>query len=133
MNTTALDTVDNATDAEILRYQKAFRETRRVIDECITNLGVLEALETDADRKQQLALNRSKLENERSNLIRANIAFHAHQATMVPPSPAQVAEISDLSAQAVKLTVASATAAATLKLATSALNKFADIQDIAGA
>jgi len=133
VNATSLDTTDDATDAEILRYQKAFRETRRVVDECILNLGVLEELETGAARKQQLALNRTKLENERSDLIRANTAFHAHQSTMVPPSPAQVAEISELAAQAVKLTVESATAAATLKLATSALNKFAAIQDIESA
>ena len=131
MNATAVETAEDASDAEVLRYEKAFRETRRVIDESIRNLAILEEYEENADSKQQLDLQRSTLERDRSNLVRVNIAFHTNQATMAPPSPDLVAAITELSAQAVKLTVDSATAAATLRLATAALNKFAEIQDIA--
>lgn len=130
MNATAMDAAEDASDAEVLRYEKAFRETRRVLDESIRNLAILEEFETDAGRKQQLDLQQSTLEQDRSNLVRANIAFHTNRATMTPPSPDLVAEITALSAQAVKLTVESATAAATLTLATAALNKFAEIQGI---
>jgi hypothetical protein len=61
---------------------------------------------------------------------RANIAFYVGSTTMRPPSPSLVAEIVALSKQAVELTVAKNTAAAILTLATSAMNKFAAIQDI---
>src|SRR5262245_60218664 len=128
-----IDTADEASDSETARYEKAFRETRRVLDESIETLTVLGELEESPDLRDQIALNRMQLETERSNLVRANIAFHAGRTTMVPPSPALVAEIVAISREAVELTVERATAAAVVKLTTSALNKFAEIQDIKAA
>lgn len=126
-----LDLAEDATSSEVARYEKAFRETRRALDESIETLAVLEELETSLDIRDQLASDRLGLETQRSDLVRANIAFHAGRATMRPPSPELVAEIVAISKQAVELTVERATAAAVLKIATSALEKFAEIQDIA--
>ena len=128
--TDEIDTAEDATDSEVARYEKAFRETRRVIDECIRALMIMKRDETDTDRRDQIAAKIFDLETERSDLIDANIAFHTRNATMVPPPAALGAEIVKLSKQAVELTVERATAAAVLKLATSALNKFAEIQKL---
>jgi hypothetical protein len=125
-----VEAADDASDSEVVRYQKAFRETRRVLDEAILELMILEEFEDDSDRRDQLADKRQKLEAQKSDLNRANMAFHTHTATMVPPSASLVAEIMDLSRQAANLTIERASAAASLKLATAALEKFAEIQDI---
>lgn len=130
MNDSAIDNVESATDAEIKRYEKAYRAARTVLDESIEAFLVLEALEDDTPFVQQLRLKRAELETQRSDLQLANIAFYAGNATMRPPSASQVAEIVELSKQAVELTVAKNKAAAFLSLATSALNKFAAIEDI---
>lgn len=122
---------EEATDTETARYEKAYRETRRVLDESIETLAILEELETSTDMKDQIALKRMQLESSRADLARANIAYHAGRATMSPPSAELVAEIAGLSRQAVELTVERATAAAVLRLATKALGKFAQIQNIA--
>jgi hypothetical protein len=128
--TDEIDTAEDATDSEVARYEKAYRETRRVLDESIETLMILKEFETDTDRRDEIAAEELDLKTERSNLVRANIAFHTGKATMVPPPAALVAEIVKLSKQAVELTVERATAAAGLKLATSALNKFAEIQKL---
>lgn len=125
-----IDAVEDASDSEVVRYEKAFLATRRTLDEAIRNLSLLLEFEEDPDRRDQLGEKITELQGERSDLTRANIAFHAHTATMVPPSAQQVAELTALADQATQLTVARATAAASLKLATAALNKFAAIQDI---
>jgi len=133
MNDEVLDDIDiaeEASDTETARYERAFRETRRVLDESIETLAILGELEESLDLRDQLALSRLELEAERSALVRANIAFHAGRATMRPPSPALVAQIVAISKDAVELTVERATAAAVLKLTTSALSKFAEVQDI---
>ena len=125
-----MDPAEEATESEVGRYEKAYRETRRILDESIETLMILEEFESSPDRRDQIALKRLELETSRSNLVRANIAFHASNATMSPPSPALVSEIVKLSKQSVELTVERATAAAVLQLATSALNKFAGIQKL---
>lgn len=125
-----IDSAEEASDSEVIRYEKAYRETRRVIDESIETLMILQEFETDSDRRDQIAAKLFDLKTERTNLVRANIAFHTGKATMTPPSPALVAEIVELSKKAVELTVERATAAAVLKLATSALTKFAEIQKV---
>jgi hypothetical protein len=132
MNTTAaaIDAAEEASNAEVSRYEKAYRETRRTLDESIEALMVLEEFEDDSLRRDQLALKRLELETSRSDLVRANIAFHAGRVTMIPPSPELVSEIVELSKKAVELTVERATAAAVLRLATSALTKFAEIQKL---
>ena len=127
---TEIDTTPDASESEISRYEKAFLATRRVLDEAIRNLAILRALETDPDARDALGEEVADLKGQRNDLARANIAFHAHKATMVPPSPALVSEITALANEATLLTQQKATAAATLKLATKALNKFAEIQDI---
>lgn len=136
MNTELADDINSAevaSDAETARYEKAFRETRRILDEAIETLAIQGELEESLDLRDQLALNRLELETARSDLVRANIAFHAGRATMRPPSPALVAELVAIAKQAVELTVERATAAAVLQLTTSALNKFAEIQNIKAA
>lgn len=124
---------EDASDSEVVRYEKAFRETRRTLDESIETLAILEEFEDSIDMREQIALKRLELETERSDLVRANIAFHVGRATMRPPSPALVAQIVAISKEAVELTVERATAAAVVKLAASALNRFAEIQDIKAA
>lgn len=125
-----LNAAEEASDTETGRYEKAYRETRRVLDESIETLMVLEELESSPELRDQIALKRLELETSRSNMVRANIAFHVGRATMTPPSPALVAEIVKIAKKSVELTVERATAAAVLKLATSALTKFAKIQEI---
>lgn len=125
-----IDSAESASEAELTRYEKAYRETRRTIDESIETLAILEELVDSSVVRDQLVLKREELESQRADLVRANIAFHSGRATMQPPSPALVAEIMALSKKAVELTVQRATAAAVLRLATSVLNKFAEIQDI---
>jgi len=127
------EAAEDASDAEVERYEKAYRETRRVLDESIETLMILKEFEDDPDRRDQIASKQFDLETERSDLVRANIAFHTGNATMLPPSPSLVSEIMALSKEAAALTVERATAAAVLKLATSALNKFAEIQKIGDA
>jgi hypothetical protein len=133
MSDDTLEEIDSAQEAsatETAQYERAFRETRRVLDEAIETLMVLEEFAESLDLRDQIAKERLQLETDRSDLVRANIAFHTSKATMNPPSPALVAEIVAISKQAVELTVDRATAAAVLKLATSALTKFAEIQKI---
>lgn len=125
-----VDGAESASEAEVTRYEKAYRETRRTIDESIESLAILEELEDSSVVRDQLKLKREELESQRADLVRANIAFHSGRATMLPPSPALVAEIVALCKKAVELTAQGATAAAVLRLATRALSKFAEIQDI---
>ena len=125
-----IDSAESASEAELTRYEKAYRETRQTIDESIETLAIMEELEDSSIVRDQLVLKREELESRRADLVRANIAFHSGRATMQPPSSALIAEIMALSKKAVELTVQRATAAAVLRLATSALNKFAEIQDI---
>lgn len=125
-----LDEAEEAAESEVKRYEKAYRETRRVLDESIETLMILEELESSPDRRDQIALKRLELETSRSNLVRANIAFHTNKATMTPPSPTLVSEIVRLSKEAADLTVERATPAAVLRLTTSALDKFAKIQTL---
>lgn len=124
------DTTEDATDTEVVRYEKAYRETRRVLDECIESLMILEALAEDLAERDQIVSDRADLQSSRADLVRANVAFHARQVTMVPPSAGLVAEIVALSKTAVELTVERTTVSAILRLATSALKKFAEIQKI---
>ena len=131
--TTDLDNAEDASDAEEMRYERAYRETRRTLDESIETLAVLEEREANTDQRNELTRQRMQLETKRGDLVRANIAFHTGKAVMVPPSPQLVSEIVALSKQAVELTVERATGRAVLNLTTSALNKFAEIQDIAKA
>jgi hypothetical protein len=129
------DDVQDSPDAsasEESRYDAAFLATRRVLDEAIRNLSILKALETDFDARNELGLELTKLKHKRTRLAAANVAFHAQTATMVPPSAAQVKELSDLADEAVQLTTQRATAAATLKIATKALSRFAEIQKVGG-
>jgi hypothetical protein len=121
---------EEATAPEESRYDKAFRETRRVLDECIEILMVKEKLESKSTRRNQLRQKRRELDGRRANLVRASIAFHAGTATMVPPSAELVAKIADLSREAVELTAERTTASAVLQLATSALKKFSEVQAI---
>jgi hypothetical protein len=132
MGTTAddLEIAEDASDPEVARYEKAFLATRRTLDECIRNLMIKEAIEEDPEVRSELVEKRSDLETQRTNLIRANIAFHAMQATMTPPSVDLVNDLQALATTAVALTTGKATAAAIVRLATSALNDFAQIQNI---
>ncbi|QSI75350.1 hypothetical protein [Niveibacterium microcysteis] len=130
LDTDTIENADEASRAETERYEKAYRETRRVLDESIEALAILEELEVDADMRFQISQKREALETARTDLCSANIAFHTGKATMRPPPPPLVNEIQALSKQAVELTVEKASAEAVLKLATSALNKFAEVQTI---
>lgn len=133
MNTRAdvvLADAEDASDSEVERYERAFRETRRVLDESIKALMILLEFEEDSARRDDIARKLLDLQGSRSDLVAANIAFHTGRATMTPPSRELVAEIVEISKKAVELTVERATAAAAVRLATSALNKFAAIQNI---
>jgi hypothetical protein len=125
-----VNSADDASDAEVNRYEKSYAATRTVLDEAIETLEIQEALEEDSDVRAQISTDRMNLETERDDLVRAHTAFHTSNAVMFPPSAAQVAEIVALAKQASALTAEKATAAAILKLTTSALNKFAEIQKI---
>lgn len=120
----------DASDSEISHYEAAFLATRRVLDETIRHLTILKALATDFDTRNELGLELTTLKRKRTRLAAANVAFHAHTATMVPPSAAQVKELADLADEAVRFTMQRVTAAASLKIATKALTKFAEIQGI---
>jgi hypothetical protein len=130
VNSSGVENAENASDAEIERYEDAFRETRRVLDECIRNLMLMLDLEENSARRNDAARKLEALNGQRSDLVAANIAFHAGRVTMTPPSRALVTEISALSSSAVELISQRKTAAAILQLATNALSKFAAIQDI---
>jgi hypothetical protein len=127
------DATESATETEEGRYEKAYLATRRSIDECIELLMIKEQQAEQAGdlaERDQVVADRTDLESQRAVLVQAHVAFHAGTATMVPPSAALVAEIVAISTKAVELTVERTTASAILRLATSALNKFAKIQDI---
>lgn len=130
-DTATLDEAVEATSREEKRFDTAFRETRRVLDECIETLMVLERREINSTRRNVIRQKRRELDISRANLVREGVAFHAGEATMVPPSAALVAEIAELSRQAVELTAERTTVSAILTLATSALKKFEEIQEIA--
>ena len=121
---------EEATDAEVARYEEAYRETRRALDESIELLALLKTDEKDLDIRSELGERLLELKRERADLVRANLAFHSGRAVMTPPSPQLTQEIIDNTKEVVELTVERATASAVLKLATTALTKFAEIQDI---
>jgi hypothetical protein len=127
-----LDVTELASDSEISRYEKAFRETRRVLDESIETLMILLEFEEASARRDDIAAKLLRLRGKRSDLVNANIAFHTGRAIMTPPSRELVAQIAALSKEAVDLTVERATAAAVVRLSTAALKKFAEIQAIDG-
>lgn len=127
---TDINDAEVASEAEVRRYEHAYRETRRVLDESIETLAIMEELEDDPARRAELRQQRLQVDTKRINLVRANVAFHAGRSVMKPPSSQLVGEILALSKEAVELTVARATASAILKLTTEALAKFAQIQDI---
>ena len=124
----AAEQLEESTSREETRYDKAFRETRRVLDECIRVLMVKERLEGNSTRRMQIRQKRRNLDRQRSALVRANIAFHAGTATMTPPAPELVAEISALSREAAALTAERTTASAALALSAKVLQKFGEIQ-----
>src|SRR5262245_6981058 len=95
-----LNLADDASDLEVARYERAVLATRRVLDEAIRNLSVLVELEQEQNRRKDLEQRIAQLEGERSALVRANVAFHSHTATMVPPSPDQIAEFIELANEA---------------------------------
>src|SRR4051794_23393147 len=119
-----IDAAEDASDSEVVRYEKAFLATRRTLNEAIRELSVLLEFEEDPDRRDQLGEKITELNGDLSDLARANVAFHAHNATMVPPTAQQVAELTALADAATLLTQQRATASAALRIATSALNKF---------
>ncbi len=123
-------TVPSATDSEDEKYGTAYRETRRVLDEAISHLSVLLYFEDDPDERFALTVDRRHLTEKRAKLVRAFVDYKAERAVMRPPRKALVNQIVDLSAKAVKITAADATASAIMEVATSALNKFSEIQTI---
>lgn len=126
-----LDVADDANQTEERRYEKAYRETRRTLDESIEIFMLLKEFELDLDARRNIGEKIVKLKRDRADLIRANLAFHAGRAVMTPPSPELVQEIVDNMKKVVELTIDRATTAAVLKISTTALKKFAEIQDIA--
>src|SRR4051794_33287264 len=96
----SIDDAEDASDNEVTRYEKAFLATRRTLDECIRNLMIQEAQETDPDRQDELAEVRLKAQQRRKALSAANIAFHAGRTTMVPPSRSLVSDLVALSDKA---------------------------------
>ncbi len=125
-----LDSAPDASDSEVTRYEKAFLAARRTLDEAIRNLSILKKLADDPDERESIGNDLADLQLKRNALARANVAFHSHLATMVPPSATLVAELQQIANQATGLTQQKATASASVKLATDALNEFAAIQDI---
>jgi hypothetical protein len=132
MNATAAaaETLEHATAAEEDRFDEAFRATRRVLDECIETLMVMERRATSSTRRNHLRQKRRELDVSRSDLIRESVAFQAGKSTMTPPSAALVARIIGLSNEAVALTAERTTVSAVMALATSALKEFSKIQEI---
>lgn len=126
-----VDAADEANQTEEDRYEKAYRETRRALDESIELLMLLQEQATDLTVQEKIGTRILELEGKRGDLVQANLAFHNGRAVMTPPSPTLVKEILANTQEVVELTVEKATVSAVLKLATSALDKFAEIQDIA--
>lgn len=124
---------DDATTEEEGRYEKAYRETRRALDESIQRLAVARELELDPDVRSDIGETMLELKRDRADLVRANLAFHTGRAVMLPPSTELVNEIVAVAKEVVELTVERATVAAVVRIATKALDKFAEIQDIRGA
>lgn len=125
-----LDNADDANQTEEKRYEKAYRETRRALDESIELLMLLKEFEIDLDARSDIGGKIIKLERQRADLVRANLEFHSGRAVMAPPSPELVNEIVENAKLVVDLTVEKATASAVLRISTKALDKFAEIQDI---
>ena len=121
---------EEATPSEEQRYEEAYRETRRALDEAIQRLAVLKELEMDPDASSDIGAELLELKRDRADLIRANLAFNTGRAVMQPPPEALVNEIIANSKEVVELTVERATVAAVVRIATKALTKFAEIQDI---
>lgn len=126
-----LDAADEANQTEEGRYEKAYRATRRALDESIELLMLLKEFELDLDERRNIGGKIIKLKRDRADLVRANLAFHAGRAVMTPPSPELAHEIVDNMNKVVELTVERATSVAVLKISAMALKKFAEIQDIA--
>lgn len=125
-----INAADEATESEEKRYEKAYRETRRAIDESIELLALLQNFEMDVEKQGAIGERLLKLEGRRMDLMLANLEFHKGNAVMNPPSPELIDEILANTKQVVELTVERATASAVLKIATKALTKFAEIQKI---
>jgi hypothetical protein len=125
-----IDIADDATESEVKSYEMAYRETRLAIDESIELLALLQNFEMDADKQSAIGEKLLKLEGRRKDLLLANLAFHTGNAVMSPPSSGLMDEIVANTKQVVELTVERATASAVLKIATRALTKFAEIQNI---
>ena len=121
---------EEATPIEEQRYEEAYRETRRALDEAIQRLAVLKELEMDPDTSSDIGAELLELKRDRADLVRANLAFNTGRAVMQPPSETLVNEIIANAKEVVELTVERATVAAVVKIATKALTKFAEIQDI---
>ena len=121
---------EDATTTDEKRYDRAYRETRRSLDEAIELLTLLRLREKDADVRSDIGEELLEIKRQRADLVRANISFHSGRATMIPPSPELVSEIVAIAKEVVELTVERATASAVLRLSTKALNKFREIQDI---
>ena len=130
MTDDAILEAEDATPTEEQRYERAYRETRRALDESIQRLAVLRELEMDPDGRSDIGEELLELRRNRADLVRANLAFHTGRAVMQPPSPELVNEIIANSKEVVALTVERATVAAVVKIATKALTEFAEIQDI---
>ncbi|HVO89819.1 MAG TPA: hypothetical protein VMV45_14855 [Casimicrobiaceae bacterium] len=130
MTTDELTQADEADTDEESRYEEAFRATRRALDEAIELLMLLEHREPDPDARSDIGEDLLELERDREDLVRANLAFHSGRAVMVPPSQELLDDILANSKEVVDLTAERATASAVLKLATDALAKFAEIQQI---
>lgn len=130
MSENGIDDADEANQTDEKRYEKAYRETRRALDESIDLLTLLQEFETNLNAQSKIGEKLIKLERQRADLVRANLEFHSGRAVMAPPSPELVNEIVENTKLVVDLTVERATASAVLKISTKALSKFAEIQDI---
>jgi hypothetical protein len=122
------DEFEEPTSAEGKRYERAYRETRRALDEAIDLLLQFAHFSDDEREQSDLEDAVKDLRQQRRDLVKAHLAFHQGRAEMMPPSAALVQEIVDLSKEVVDLTVERTTASAVVQIATSAFNKFAEIQ-----
>jgi hypothetical protein len=116
--------------------QEARNESRRAIDLYLAEQAGQRPNDEVAARIRQLGDDHRRLRDSAAETlldIEKRLAFDDTKLPQVPADKLAAAKkgFSAL-AQAVKLTVEKATAAAALKLATSALKKFAEIQDIGG-
>lgn len=125
-----LGAAEEANQSDEERYAKAYREARRTLDEAIDLIAQFKHFATDPDERSDLGEELIELKRERADLVRAFLAFHQGRAVMVPPSKSLVDQIIANTKEVVELTVERTTAEAVLKLATKALQKFAEIQDI---